>query len=94
MGRKFVLIFILPTFHVPGPGWVFPILCSTVLDHHPNSRENENQLTKHQVIFAGTTTFGYEEWSGPLISFSGANIDISGASGHLIDGGGARWVRI
>lgn len=28
---------------------------------------------------------------GPLISISGTNIQISGSSGHLIDGGGARW---
>jgi polygalacturonase len=43
------------------------------------------------VIFEGTTTFGYEEWSGPLISVSGANIVVTGASGNVIDGGGARW---
>ncbi|KAK0108479.1 Polygalacturonase [Cadophora gregata] len=44
-----------------------------------------------KVIFQGTTTFGYEEWSGPLISVSGTNIDVSGASGNCIDGGGERW---
>ncbi|KAJ1327373.1 Glycosyl hydrolases family 28 [Microdochium nivale] len=43
------------------------------------------------VIFSGTTTFGYTQWEGPLISFSGDNINIEGASGHLIDGGGAQW---
>lgn len=33
------------------------------------------KLTKGtHVIFEGTTTFGYEEWSGPLISVSGTNI--------------------
>ncbi|KAL2071469.1 hypothetical protein VTL71DRAFT_12704 [Oculimacula yallundae] len=44
-----------------------------------------------KVIFQGTTTFGYEEWSGPLISVSGTNIAVSGAAGNVIDGGGARW---
>ncbi|MCJ1308694.1 Polygalacturonase 1 [Agyrium rufum] len=43
------------------------------------------------VIFQGTTTFGYKEWAGPLISVSGTNINVTGASGSLIDGGGARW---
>ncbi|KAJ9479269.1 Polygalacturonase [Pseudozyma hubeiensis] len=44
-----------------------------------------------KVIFSGTTTFGYSAWEGPLISVSGSNIDVSGASGSLIDGGGAQW---
>lgn len=43
------------------------------------------------VIFTGTTTFGYKEWSGPLISVSGNNILVEGASGHVIDGNGAAW---
>lgn len=44
-----------------------------------------------KVIFSGTTTFGYSAWEGPLISVSDSNIDVSGASGSLIDGGGAQW---
>ncbi|KAL2126648.1 hypothetical protein VTI74DRAFT_475 [Chaetomium olivicolor] len=44
-----------------------------------------------KVIFSGTTTFGYKEWSGPLISVSGNNILVQGASGHVIDGNGAAW---
>lgn len=43
------------------------------------------------VIFEGTTTFGYEEWSGPLVSVSGTDITVTGASGSVIDGDGARW---
>ncbi|KAK1675131.1 endopolygalacturonase precursor [Colletotrichum godetiae] len=43
------------------------------------------------VTFQGKTTFGYKEWEGPLVSFSGTNININGASGHSIDCGGARW---
>jgi polygalacturonase len=45
----------------------------------------------NQVIFEGTTTFGYKEWTGPLISVSGSSIHVSGASGSVIDCGGARW---
>lgn len=43
------------------------------------------------VTFTGTTTFGYKEWEGPLISVSGKNILVQGASGHIIDGNGAAW---
>ncbi|TDZ36521.1 Endopolygalacturonase 1 [Colletotrichum spinosum] len=43
------------------------------------------------VTFQGKTTFGYKEWEGPLISFSGSNIVIDGASGHSIDCQGSRW---
>ncbi|KAH8697803.1 polygalacturonase [Talaromyces proteolyticus] len=44
-----------------------------------------------EVIFEGTTTFGYDEWHGPLISVSGTDITVSGAEGHLINGDGSRW---
>ncbi|KAH7136094.1 polygalacturonase [Dendryphion nanum] len=43
------------------------------------------------VIFSGTTSFGYKEWEGPLISVSGTKITVKGASGHVIDGNGAKW---
>ncbi|KAI6089041.1 endopolygalacturonase [Hypoxylon rubiginosum] len=43
------------------------------------------------VTFQGTTSFGYSEWEGPLISVSGVDITVKGASGHVIDGDGARW---
>ncbi|OHE97231.1 endopolygalacturonase 1 [Colletotrichum orchidophilum] len=43
------------------------------------------------VTFQGKTTFGYKEWVGPLISVSGTNVNVVGASGHSIDCGGARW---
>ncbi|KAF4441838.1 endopolygalacturonase [Fusarium austroafricanum] len=43
------------------------------------------------VIFQGKTTFGYSLWAGPLISFSGNNLLIEGASGHTIDCDGKRW---
>ena len=44
-----------------------------------------------RVVFEGTTTFGYKEWKGPLIQVTGSNLDICGAPGSVIDGGGARW---
>ncbi|MCJ1376910.1 hypothetical protein MMC20_008155 [Loxospora ochrophaea] len=43
------------------------------------------------VIFEGTTTFGYEEWLGPLVSISGSSITVTGASGSVLDGDGSRW---
>ncbi|PVI03035.1 glycoside hydrolase family 28 protein [Periconia macrospinosa] len=43
------------------------------------------------VTFQGTTSFGYKEWAGPLISVSGTKITVKGASGHVIDGNGAKW---
>lgn len=45
----------------------------------------------HQVIFEGETTFGYKEWSGPLVSVSGTDITVQGASGAVLNGDGARW---
>lgn len=47
--------------------------------------------TGTHVIFEGTTSFGYKEWKGPLISVSGTDITVTGASGHVIDGNGAKW---
>ncbi|KAJ5363421.1 Polygalacturonase [Penicillium cataractarum] len=43
------------------------------------------------VIFEGETTFGYKEWSGPLVSVSGTDITVKGASGSVLNGDGARW---
>ncbi|KAF7121778.1 hypothetical protein CNMCM5793_009331 [Aspergillus hiratsukae] len=43
------------------------------------------------VIFDGTTTFGYKDWKGPLISMSGTSITVKQNSGAKIDCGGARW---
>ena len=43
------------------------------------------------VTFAGTTTFGYKEWVGPLISVSGDSITVNQASGGTIQCDGARW---
>ncbi|KAI1381483.1 glycoside hydrolase family 28 protein [Hypoxylon crocopeplum] len=43
------------------------------------------------VTFQGTTTFGYKEWEGPLISVSGTKVAVKAASGHVIDCDGARW---
>ncbi|QSZ32981.1 hypothetical protein DSL72_002565 [Monilinia vaccinii-corymbosi] len=43
------------------------------------------------VIFKGTTTFGYEEWSGPLVSVSGTGITVTGAAGNKLDGLGPKY---
>lgn len=43
------------------------------------------------VIFSGTTSFGYKEWEGPLISMSGDSIIVKQAPGGRISGGGERW---
>lgn len=46
-------------------------------------------LTKGtHVIFEGTTTFGYEEWAGPLVSVSGTDITVTAASGAVLNGDG------
>ncbi|KAI1358424.1 glycoside hydrolase [Xylaria arbuscula] len=43
------------------------------------------------VIFEGTTSWGYKEWSGPLLQIKGADITIEGADGSVLDGDGSRW---
>jgi len=70
--------------------------CATiVLDNIPVPSGTTLDLTGlssgTHVIFEGTTTFGYKEWSGPLVSVSGTDITVTGASGSVIDGDGARW---
>ena len=45
----------------------------------------------YQVIFEGETTFGYEEWSGPLVSVSGTDITVTASSGAYLNGNGADW---
>jgi len=70
--------------------------CSTLtLDNIAVPAGTTLDLTKLKdgthVIFKGKTTFGYKEWEGPLISFTGNNLLIEGASGHSIDCEGQRW---
>ncbi|GAP89484.1 putative glycoside hydrolase family 28 protein [Rosellinia necatrix] len=43
------------------------------------------------VIFQGTTTWGYQEWAGPLLQIEGKDITIEGASGSVLNPDGARW---
>ncbi|VUC26078.1 unnamed protein product [Clonostachys rosea] len=43
------------------------------------------------VIFQGTTTWGYSEWSGPLLQIQGNSITVEGASGAVLNPDGARW---
>ncbi|KAI9641024.1 hypothetical protein NHQ30_010452 [Ciborinia camelliae] len=44
-----------------------------------------------KVIFEGITTFGYEEWSGPLVSVSGTDITVTQTTGSYLDGKGASY---
>ncbi|OJJ43927.1 hypothetical protein ASPZODRAFT_101660 [Penicilliopsis zonata CBS 506.65] len=43
------------------------------------------------VIFAGETTFGYEEWDGPLVSVSGTDILVTADDDAYLNGDGSRW---
>lgn len=44
-----------------------------------------------KVTFQGTTTWEYEEWTGPLIKVSGTDVEITGSSDHVLDGRGNLW---
>lgn len=44
-----------------------------------------------QVTFEGETTWGYEEWEGPLFAVSGTSITVTGASGSTLNGNGADY---
>lgn len=46
--------------------------------------------SKAMITFAGTTTFGYKEFDGNLISLDGS-VTVTGAEGHVLDFDGARW---
>ncbi|KAL1505593.1 hypothetical protein ABEB36_005122 [Hypothenemus hampei] len=39
-----------------------------------------------EVVFRGNTSFGYEQWDGPLVTINGTNITVRGESGSVIDG--------
>ncbi|KAF3037066.1 hypothetical protein E8E12_002697 [Didymella heteroderae] len=43
------------------------------------------------VIFEGTTTWGYKEWTGPLLNIGGNKITVQAASGAVLNPDGARW---
>ncbi|KAL4958919.1 glycoside hydrolase family 28 protein [Aspergillus stella-maris] len=43
------------------------------------------------VVFEGETTWGYEEWEGPLLQIKGNSITVKGASGAKLNPDGARW---
>ncbi|KAJ5118208.1 hypothetical protein N7448_009922 [Penicillium atrosanguineum] len=43
------------------------------------------------VIFEGETSWGYEEWDGPMLEISGTGITVKGASGAYLNPNGARW---
>ncbi|KUI72244.1 hypothetical protein VM1G_07780 [Cytospora mali] len=43
------------------------------------------------VIFEGETTWGYEEWDGPLLQIEGTSITIEGATDAYLNADGSRW---
>uniref|UniRef100_A0A0A9YNS2 endo-polygalacturonase n=1 Tax=Lygus hesperus TaxID=30085 RepID=A0A0A9YNS2_LYGHE len=51
----------------------------------------ENLQPDTVLEFAGRVTFGFKEWTGPLVKIAGKKVTIKGKRGHLIDGEGARW---
>ncbi|KAK3376021.1 glycoside hydrolase, partial [Lasiosphaeria ovina] len=53
--------------------------------------EKKMELRGVQVTFEGSTTWGYREWTGLLVSVSGTNISIKGAPGSALDGSGELW---
>lgn len=40
------------------------------------------------LTFRGTTTFGYQEWYGPLVEINGTDVVIQGEKGSVLDGQG------
>uniref|UniRef100_A0A0A9X913 endo-polygalacturonase n=1 Tax=Lygus hesperus TaxID=30085 RepID=A0A0A9X913_LYGHE len=53
--------------------------------------ELTNLLPGTVVEFDGILTFGYCEWTGPLIKISGVNVSVVGKPGNLINCEGERW---
>jgi polygalacturonase len=41
------------------------------------------------ITFSGTTTFGYKQWAGPLISVAGTGVTVQGSG--TLDGQGAKY---
>src|ERR1700712_5158925 len=60
-------------------------------EERPFSHKHTTDRLLTQVVFEGETTFGYKEWSGPLVSVSGTDITVKGASGATLNGDGSRW---
>nr|AHJ09939.1 glycoside hydrolase family 28 [Apriona japonica] len=50
---------------------------------------NLNQGTK--LTFQGTTTWEFYEWNGPLLNITGEDLEITGASDHVLDAQGNLW---
>uniref|UniRef100_V5GTB6 Polygalacturonase 1 n=1 Tax=Anoplophora glabripennis TaxID=217634 RepID=V5GTB6_ANOGL len=50
---------------------------------------NLNQGTK--LTFQGTLTWEFYEWDGPLIRISGTDVEINGATDHVLDVRGNLW---
>ncbi|XP_057658843.1 polygalacturonase-like [Diorhabda carinulata] len=44
-----------------------------------------------KLTFQGKVTFDHHAWDGPLVELQGTNIYVTGASGHVLDGEGAKY---
>lgn len=48
----------------------------------PGGKQLSLHLTEGTTLtFRGTTTFGYQEWTGPLVSLTGINVTVKGEKG-------------
>lgn len=48
----------------------------------PGGEQLSLHLTEGTTLtFKGTTTFGYQEWTGPLVSLTGINVTVKGEKG-------------
>ncbi|KAJ5151105.1 uncharacterized protein N7482_010357 [Penicillium canariense] len=63
----------------------------TTLDLSDLEDDTTASFIQSPVIFEGETTWGYEEWDGPLLQISGSSITVKGASGAKLNPDGARW---
>lgn len=52
---------------------------------------NLNLRDGAHLTFAGTTSFGYKEWEGPLLSMTGNGVTVTAAKGAVIDGDGPQY---
>ncbi|KAM7196313.1 glycoside hydrolase family 28 protein [Rhypophila sp. PSN 637] len=48
-------------------------------------------LKNTSVTFQGETSWGYQEWAGPLLIIEGNNVTVKGAPGSVLNGTGELW---
>nr|AMD09880.1 endopolygalacturonase [Mesosa myops] len=57
----------------------------------PGVTLNLNLKPGTRLTFQGTTTWGFYEWSGPLLNITGTDVEIRGVENHILDGRGSLW---